>query len=134
MSDAQRKGHKPDIDYVIMSSANDEDRLAELLASFRNAYPEMEQAAAIDRLKVRLERLLLDGKVGICESEIGRAYTSKSEYRDLPTEEAVALIGRAGIWGWEVFSDARSIYYLFAKDLSYWGSAHGEKDKRSDDE
>ena len=63
-----------------------------------------------------LERMLLDGKIGIYESEIGRAYTSRSEYRDLPTEEAVALIGRAGIWEWEIPPDAESIYHLFAKD------------------
>jgi hypothetical protein len=60
------KRFKPigDIDYVIMSSANDEDRLAELLASFQDEYPEVERGTAIDRLRVRLEHLRSDGKVG----------------------------------------------------------------------
>jgi hypothetical protein len=122
------KGQRPrgDIDYVIMSSANDEDRFAELLVSFRNEYPGIEQAAAIERLKIRLERLVSDGKVGIYESVLGRTYTSGSEYRELPSDEALALIRSAGIWEWEAPSDAKAIYYLFAKDSTYWGQYYGE--------
>lgn len=122
------KGHKPsgDIDYVIMSSANDEDRFAELLASFRSEYPEIERAEAIDRLKMRLEQLISDGKVGIYESVIERTDTSESEYRDLPSDEALSLIGSAEIWEWDVSSDVKGLYYLFAKDSSYWGKYYGE--------
>jgi hypothetical protein len=125
------KGHRPigDIDYVIMSSANDEDSFAELLASFRNEYPGIGQAAAIDRLKVRLEQLLSEGKIGIYESVIGCTYTSESEYRDLSFDEALALIVRAGIWDWEVPSDAKTLYHLFAKDSTYWGQYYGEDEK-----
>lgn len=124
MSGAHRKEGQQagDIDHIILSSANDEDRLAELLASFRKEHPEMEQAAALDRLKVALERMLQDGKIGIYESEIGRAYKSRSEYRDLPVEEAVTLIGRAGSWDWEATRDSKSVYHLFAKDRITAGS------------
>lgn len=122
------KAHKPsgDIDYVIMSSANDEDRFAELLASFRNEYPEIDRAAAINRLKIRLEQLISDGKVGIYESVMEGTGTTGSEYRDLPSDEALSLIGSAEIWEWEESSDVKGLYYLFAKDSSYWGKYYGE--------
>jgi len=125
------KGHRPsgDIDYVIMSSANDEDRPAELLSSFRHEYPEIERTAAIDHLRLRLGQLLSDGKVGIYERVIGRTYAAGSEYRDLSCDEALGLIERADIWEWEVPSDAGVIHYLFAQDEAYWGEYHGDGEK-----
>jgi hypothetical protein len=125
------KSHGPrgDIDYVIMSSANDEDRFAELLSSFRNEYAEIEQSAAIDRLRVRLGQLLSDGKIGIYEFVTGRTYTGGSEYRDLSSDEALALMDRADIWEWEVPPDAEVIYHLFARDSTYWGQYYGEGER-----
>jgi hypothetical protein len=130
---APGKGLKPigDIDYLIMSSANDEDRLAELLASFQGEYPEVERRTAIDRLKMRLEQLLSDGKVGIYESATERACPGGNKSRDLGVDEAIALIGRAEIWEWAVPTDSVGVYHLFARDSTYWGRYYGggEKDE-----
>ena len=131
MSATHMDGRRPsgDIDYVIMASANDEDRLVELLESFRKEYPEIERAAAIDLLKARLGQLLSDGRVGIYESVIGRTYTRASEYRDLSLHEALALVESPGIWGRDPARDAEAVFCLFAKDPTYWGRYYGEEEK-----
>lgn len=104
-----------DIDFLIMSNAFDESRLAEVLADCCQQFPELGESTAQQLLMKRLSELVSEGKVGIYEVEIGRRYRSSSEYRDLSTGEALAVIQSAMHWGWAPDDEASVMHYLFAK-------------------
>lgn len=119
-----------DIDYVVMSSAHEEFRLAELLFSFRDEY--RGAADPLSQVRRRLEQLILESKVGIYEAETGRRYKNGKEYRELTPEEALSLIRIDKNWDWEVKAGAKSVFYLFAKDKDYWGTYYGSTDRSTD--
>lgn len=105
-----------DLDHPIMTNAFDESRLAEVLADYCNQHPELGESAAQQLLMKRLSDLVSEGKIGMYEVEIGRSYRSSKEYRDLSTEEALAVIQSGKHWGWAPNDDAKVTHYLFARD------------------
>lgn len=144
--------HRPsgDIDYIIMTSANEDDRLIELLVCFRGEYPDVPESEARDRLKTRLEQLVLDGKVGIYADDLTRHHMTVGEgrrltpeedaewrrsemaaYRDLSTEDSLQMIRSEEGWAPEVQSDAKAMYYLCAKDPNYFGHYYGNNESKN---
>lgn len=105
-----------DIDYVIMTNAYEESRLAEVLADYCRQYPEVGKSEAQQLLMKRLSDLVIERKIGMYEAEIGRTYQSSKEYRDLSTEETLAVILMSSNWVWVPNDEARVMHYLFAKD------------------
>jgi hypothetical protein len=63
----------------------------------------------------QLSALVSEGKIGMYEAEIGRTYPSSKEYRDLATEETLAVILSSSNWVWAPNDEARVMHYLIVK-------------------
>ena len=113
-----------DIDYIIMTNANEEAFLWELLDDYRKDYPGLSAPEALSKLKARLAELVLEGKVGIYNAEAGRSYESADEYKDLKRPEALAAISDDSNWGVPT-NDTETLNYLWARDESYFGKYYG---------
>ena len=103
-----------DIDYVIMTNAHEESQLAEMLADYCQQYPGVGESEAQQLLKKRLSGLVSERKIGMYEVETGRTYRSSKEYRDLSTEEALAVILSSNNWGRAPNDVVRMTHHLFA--------------------
>jgi hypothetical protein len=105
-----------DLDGLIMTNAYEESRLAELLSDYCKEYPEAAESGARQVLMKRLSELVSMGKVGMYEAEIGRAYESGKDYRDLSPQEALAVISSPNGWDWALSDNSKVMHYLFAKE------------------
>jgi hypothetical protein len=109
------------LEYIVMLNCHEESRLAELLADYRQSYPQTEHQTARTALARRLSELIRSGKVGMYELPLDRRVSSPSEYRDLGVEEAVAIVQDASKWDWEAGNGENVFYLLFAQDEAFWG-------------
>ena|SRR3990172_7513118 len=109
-----------DIDYIIMTNANEDSLLWELLYEYKKEYPDLSASEALNNLKTRLAELVSEGKVGIYSAGAGRSYESPEKYQDLKITEALAVINEEGNWGVST-ADTTILNYLWARDENYFG-------------
>ena len=119
-----------DIDYIIMTNANEDSWLWELLYEYKNEYPNLSASVALSNLKVRLSELVSEGKVGIYRMEAGRSYESPEQYQDLAVPEALAVINKEGSWCVPA-NDTLILNCLWARDKSYFGKYYGSTKNES---
>jgi hypothetical protein len=106
-----------DIDYVIMTNAYEESQLAEVLSDYCRQHPNVGESEAQQLLLKRLSDLVREGKIGMYEVENGRTYQFGKEYRDLSTEETLAVILGRNNWVWAANDEAGGVIHcLFAKE------------------
>jgi hypothetical protein len=108
-----------DIDYIIMTNANEDSLLWELLYEYKKEYPGLSAPVALNNLMTRLAELVSEGKVGIYSAEAGCSYESPEEYQDLKITEALAVINEEGSWGVPA-ADTAILNYLWARDENYF--------------
>jgi hypothetical protein len=63
----------------------------------------------------QISALVSEGKIEMYEAEIGRTYQSSKEYRDLSTEETLAVILSSRNRVWSLNDEARVMHYLIVK-------------------
>lgn len=110
-----------DIDYIIMTNANEDSRLWELLYDYKKEYANLSSSEALNNLKARLTELVSEGKVGIYSMESGRSYESSEEYQDLTVAEALAVINEDRNWD-VTTTDSEILKCLYARDRNYFGT------------
>lgn len=112
-----------DIDYIIMTNANEDSRLWELLYDYKKDHPNLSSSEALNNLKARLTELVSEGKVGIYSMESGRSYESSEEYQDLTVAEALAVINEDRNWD-VATADSEILKCLYARDRNYFGKCY----------
>jgi hypothetical protein len=115
-----------DIDYIIMTNANEEALFWELLSEYRQEYPDLSESEAFGRLVKRLSELVAERKVGIYRVEGGRSYVSPEEYQDLTIDEAQSVLKEEKNWLLPQTATA-AMYHLWAQDESYFGQYYGSR-------
>lgn len=115
-----------DIDYIIMTNANEEAFFGELLLEYRQEYPDLSESEALSRLIKRLSELVSERKVGIYSVEGSRAYISSEQYQDLEIGDALAVINETRNW-FHPETATDTAYHLWAQDESYFGEYYGNR-------
>jgi hypothetical protein len=104
------------IDLVIMTNAEEESRLAELLADYIQQNPAIDPAEARQAVAIRVADLLQRAKVGMYELPLRGG---SPPYRELPLSEALAVVAAPEQWEWEPPAGAGAFYPLFELDQTY---------------
>ncbi len=117
------------IDYIIMTNANEESLFWEVLSEYRQEYPSLSESEALSRLIKRLSELVSERKVGIYSRDGRRSYISSEEYQDLEISDALAVINEKRNWFLPEQATA-TVYHLWAQDESYFGEYYGNQAKK----
>ena len=113
------------IDYIVMTNANEESPLWELLLEYKQEYPGLSDSEALSQLMQRISELVSERKVGIYRADVGRQYDSPKEYQDLSINDALAVIKEKR--NWQIPEMAITVlHYLYAQDKNYFGEYYGE--------
>lgn len=109
------------LDYIIMLNAHEESRLPELLADYAQSRPSLSAAEVREHLSTRLSELMKAQKVAMYELPIARPPGTAMTYRDVPIEDALAIVAASENWAWESPPGTKVLHLLFAQDEDYWG-------------
>ena len=114
-----------DVDYLIMTNAHEESRLAELLVDLRQSFPGLSEVEARQRLRPRLLQLLAQKKIGIYSIDTAPSQHVEPQQCEMDLSKAKDLVEDDHAWAWTP-PEGGPLYCLFPIDLAWWGEGGTE--------